>query len=79
MWWIYAILLTLFYDYKMSDTRQYLLKARPGKGKTNCVLTCSKFNSGYLIRRPLCKALLDSNQEERTDNCGDLWTEFRPW
>ena len=47
MWWIYAILFTLFYG--MIDTsRQYLLKSRPGKGKTNCVLTCSKFDSGYL-------------------------------
>ena len=34
------------------------------------------------IRRPLRKALLDSNQEAREDNCGDLRTEHpgcRPW
>ena len=37
MCWRYAILLTLFNG--MIDTRQYLLKARPGKGNNNCVLT----------------------------------------
>ena len=78
MWWIYAILLTLFYG--MIDTRQYLLKSRPGKGKTNCVLTCLTVDT--YICRPLRKALLDSNQEAREDHCGDLRTEHpgcRPW
>ena len=46
MCWRYSILLTLFYG--MIDTRQYLLKARPGKGNNNCVLTCSKFNSAWI-------------------------------